>query len=174
VDFRCPTIHQSQLVQAHSNAAMQIARSVSLQVNSLSFHLVKKIPGHVRIGRGTPDWNNFANCWAVSGGYGLVTLSLSLLCSLPMPLFDLAGRVTSARGVLRVLWLSGGAVAMAIWYLHALHRDAAFRLTIPIQYDCRLSWFTSGCHSHIGNRVICRQPRGDGIQSSHCWQCLHG
>jgi hypothetical protein len=64
VDFRCPTIHQSQLVQAHSNPSMQIARLVSLQVNSLSFHLVKKIPGHVRIGRGTPDWCNFANCWS--------------------------------------------------------------------------------------------------------------
>jgi hypothetical protein len=104
---------------------MQVARSVSLQVNSLSFHLVKKIPGHVRIGRGTPDWSNFANCWAVSGGYRLVTLSVVIAVLVSYAALDLAGRVTSARGVIRILWLSGGAVAMGIWHmLHALHRDA--------------------------------------------------
>src|ERR1700693_4767661 len=92
---------------------MRIARSVSLQVNSLSFHLVKKSP----VMFGLVAVRQIGAILQTAGRYPVATVSspclLSLLCSLPMPLFDLAGRVTSARGVIRMLWLSGGAVAMA-------------------------------------------------------------
>jgi two-component system sensor histidine kinase/response regulator len=49
---------------------------------------------------------------------------------------DLAGRVTSARGAIRALWLSGGAMAMGtgIWSMHYIGM-LAFHLTIPIQFD---------------------------------------
>ena len=52
-----------------------------------------------------------------------------------MPHFDLAGRVTAARGKARLLWLSGGAIAMGfgIWSMHYIGM-LAFRLPVPVQY----------------------------------------
>ncbi|MGA2718227.1 MAG: response regulator, partial [Candidatus Acidiferrales bacterium] len=49
---------------------------------------------------------------------------------------DLAGRITSARGVSRMLWLHGGAVAMGfgIWSMHYIGM-LAFRLPVPVRYD---------------------------------------
>jgi signal transduction histidine kinase/DNA-binding response OmpR family regulator len=49
---------------------------------------------------------------------------------------DLAGRVTAARGVARIAWLSGGAFAMGmgIWSMHYVGMEA-FRLPVPVQYD---------------------------------------
>jgi two-component system, sensor histidine kinase and response regulator len=75
---------------------------------------------------------------AISGTYdhGLVTLSvlIAVLCSYAA--LDLAGRVTSAHGPARHLWLSGGAatMGMGIWSMHYLGM-LAFRLPVPVEYD---------------------------------------
>ena len=68
--------------------------------------------------------------------YRLVVLSVVIAVVASYAALDLAGRVTSARGGIRALWLSGGAVAMGIgiWSMHYIGM-LAFRLTIPIQYD---------------------------------------
>ena len=49
---------------------------------------------------------------------------------------DLAGRVTSARGYLRAVWLTGGATAMGIgiWSMHYVGM-LAFRLPIAVEYN---------------------------------------
>src|SRR6202049_2916518 len=48
---------------------------------------------------------------------------------------DIAGRVTAARGRIRLAWLSGGAIAMGlgIWAMH-FKGTLAFRLPVPVQY----------------------------------------
>jgi PAS domain S-box-containing protein len=49
---------------------------------------------------------------------------------------DLTGRVTAARGRLRMAWLSGGTTAMGIgiWEMH-FKGMMAFRLPVPVKYD---------------------------------------
>lgn len=57
------TIHQIELVQAHSNAAMHVAdRSLTDGIP-----LIHQIPGDVRIARGTPDSSKFCK---LLGGHG--------------------------------------------------------------------------------------------------------
>src|SRR6202049_160654 len=48
---------------------------------------------------------------------------------------DIAGRVTAARGRIRLAWLSGGAIAMGlgIWAMH-FKGMLAFRLPVPVEY----------------------------------------
>jgi PAS domain S-box-containing protein len=48
---------------------------------------------------------------------------------------DLAGRVTAARGRIRLAWLSGGAIAMGIgiWTMH-FKGMLAFHLAVPVEY----------------------------------------
>jgi two-component system sensor histidine kinase/response regulator len=66
----------------------------------------------------------------------LVVLSLLIAVLSSYAALDLAGRVSSARGRARYLWLSGGALAMAIgiWSVHYLGM-LAFALPVPVQYD---------------------------------------
>jgi len=66
----------------------------------------------------------------------LVALSVFIATFASYAALDLAGRVTSARGVARTLWLSGGATAMGIgiWSMHYVGM-LAFRLPVPIEYD---------------------------------------
>jgi two-component system, sensor histidine kinase and response regulator len=66
----------------------------------------------------------------------LVTLSLIIAVLSSYAALDLAGRVTSARCRARYLWLSGGALAMAIgiWSVHYLGM-LAFELPVPVEYD---------------------------------------
>ena len=66
----------------------------------------------------------------------LVVLSLIIAVLSSYAALDLAGRVTSARGRARYLWLSGGALAMAIgiWSVHYLGM-LAFELPVPVRYD---------------------------------------
>jgi two-component system sensor histidine kinase/response regulator len=75
---------------------------------------------------------------ALVGSYDFHLVSLSVLISVlaSYAALDLAGRVTSARGGIRRLWLSGGAIAMGIgiWSMHYVGM-LAFRLTIPVEYD---------------------------------------
>ena len=68
--------------------------------------------------------------------YGLVTLSILLSVLSAYAALDLAGRVTSEHGPKRLLWLSGGAVAMGagIWSMHYVGMEA-LRLPVPVQYD---------------------------------------
>jgi two-component system, sensor histidine kinase and response regulator len=74
----------------------------------------------------------------LSGSYDSRLVALSVLISVfaSYAALDLAGRVTSARGGARSLWLSGGAVAMGmgIWSMHYVGM-LAFRLPVPVQYD---------------------------------------
>ena len=66
----------------------------------------------------------------------LVALSVAIAVLASYAALDLAGRVTSARGRVRKLWLGGGAVAMGIgiWSMHYVGM-LAFRLPIQVQYD---------------------------------------
>src|SRR5712692_1450904 len=72
----------------------------------------------------------------VSYDYRLVALSVFIAMLASYAALDLAGRVTSAHGRARLLWLNGGAIAMGmgIWSMHYIGM-LAFRLPIPVQYD---------------------------------------
>ena len=73
---------------------------------------------------------------ASSYDYRLVTLSVLIAVLASYAALDLAGRITSARGFARGVWLAGGAVAMGlgIWSMHYVGM-LAFRLPVPVQYD---------------------------------------
>jgi NO-binding membrane sensor protein with MHYT domain len=64
-----------------------------------------------------------------------VVLSVIIAVSASYAALDLAGRVTAASGWPRVVWLSGGAVAMGIgiWSMHFTGM-LAFRLPVPVSY----------------------------------------
>ena len=68
--------------------------------------------------------------------YHLVALSVLIAIVAAYAALDLAGRVTSARGPVRFLWLTGGATAMGIgiWSMHYIGM-LAFRLPVPVLYD---------------------------------------
>lgn len=73
---------------------------------------------------------------AWSYDYRLVALSVVIAVLASYAALDLAGRVTSARGKARLLWLTFGAVAMGlgIWSMHYIGM-LAFHLPVPVQYD---------------------------------------
>jgi two-component system sensor histidine kinase/response regulator len=68
--------------------------------------------------------------------YRLVVVSVLIAVMASYAALDLAGRVTSARGLARTLWLSGGATAMGlgIWAMHYVGM-LAFRLPVAVEYD---------------------------------------
>jgi PAS domain S-box-containing protein len=68
--------------------------------------------------------------------YRLVALSVLIAILAAYAALDLAGRVTTARGNARRLWLGGGAVAMGIgiWAMHYIGMEA-FHLPVPVMYD---------------------------------------
>jgi len=68
--------------------------------------------------------------------YRLVTLSVIIAVLAAYAALDLAGRVTTARGRARLLWLTGGAVAMGIgiWAMHYIGMEA-FSLPVRVLYD---------------------------------------
>src|SRR6266702_2955120 len=74
----------------------------------------------------------------LTGSYDhrLVALSVLIAILASYAALDLAGRVTSARGTARLLWLNGGAIAMGIgiWSMHYVGM-LAFRMPIPVLYD---------------------------------------
>ena len=74
----------------------------------------------------------------LSGHYdlGLVALSVAMAMLAAYAALDLAGRISSACGRARYLWLSGGAVAMGagIWSMHYIGMEA-LRLPVPVLYD---------------------------------------
>jgi two-component system, sensor histidine kinase and response regulator len=98
--------------------------------------------------------------------YRLVALSVVIAVLASYAALDLAGRVTSARAGIRVLWLSGGAMAMGIgiWSMHYIGM-LAFRLTIPIQYDwptVLVSLMAAILASAIALFVVSRKSMGLG------------
>jgi PAS domain S-box-containing protein len=72
--------------------------------------------------------------------YGEVARSVLIAIAASYAALDLTGRVTAARGRVRLAWLSGGATAMGIgiWAMH-LKGMLAFRLPVPVDYH----WPTS-------------------------------
>ena len=66
----------------------------------------------------------------------LVAFSVLIAILASYAALDLAGRVTSAQGKARSLWLIGGASAMGfgIWSMHYIGM-LAFRLPVPVRYD---------------------------------------
>jgi PAS domain S-box-containing protein len=74
----------------------------------------------------------------LTGSYDYFLVGLSVLIAILASgaALDLARRVTSAQGRARLLWLTGGAIAMGfgIWSMHYIGM-LAFRLPIPVQYD---------------------------------------
>ncbi|GAC1618963.1 MAG: hypothetical protein NVS9B13_07550 [Candidatus Acidiferrum sp.] len=79
---------------------------------------------------------NFESVLTGSYDYLLVSLSVFIAILASYSALDLARRVTSARGMARLLWLLGGAtgMGMGIWSMHYIGM-LAFRLPIPVQYD---------------------------------------
>ncbi len=101
---------------------------------------------------------------AGSFDYRLVVLSVLIAILASYAALDLAGRVTSAQGKVRLFWLNGGAVAMGfgIWSMHYIGM-LAFRLPIPVQYDwptVLLSLVAAIVASGIALFVVSRQEMG--------------
>jgi two-component system sensor histidine kinase/response regulator len=73
----------------------------------------------------------------IVGSYdsSLVALSVFIAILAAYAALDLAGRVSSAQGGQRVLWLTGGAIAMGIgiWSMHYTGM-LAYRLPVPVLY----------------------------------------
>jgi two-component system, sensor histidine kinase and response regulator len=76
------------------------------------------------------------NQLAGSYDYRLVALSVVIAVLASYAALDLAGRIASARGAGRRLWLLGGATAMGIgiWSMHYIGM-LAFRMPVPVLYD---------------------------------------
>src|SRR5260370_41301019 len=74
---------------------------------------------------------------ALSGSYDYGEVARSVLIAIAASYagLDLAGRVTAARGRVRLAWLSGGAIAMGIgiWAMH-FQGMMAFPLPVSVQY----------------------------------------
>jgi diguanylate cyclase (GGDEF)-like protein/PAS domain S-box-containing protein len=74
----------------------------------------------------------------VVGSYNWYLVALSVLISVlaSYAALDVAGRIFSARGRIRSLWLGFGAFAMGtgIWSMHYIGM-LAFRLPVPVSYD---------------------------------------
>lgn len=68
--------------------------------------------------------------------FRLVALSVFIAILAAYAALDLAGRVTSARGRARLLWLCGGAIAMGtgIWSMHYIGMEA-LRLPVVVFYN---------------------------------------
>jgi len=71
--------------------------------------------------------------------YGEVARSVLISIAASYAALDLTGRVTAARGKVRIAWLSGGAFAMGIgiWAMH-FEGMLAFHLPVSVEYD----WLT--------------------------------
>jgi two-component system, sensor histidine kinase and response regulator len=102
----------------------------------------------------------------MTGSYSsaLVALSVVIAVLASYAALDLAGRVTSARGGIRALWLGGGAIAMGIgiWSMHYVGM-LAFRLPVPVEYDwptVLLSLLAAILASAIALFVVSRERMG--------------
>jgi PAS domain S-box-containing protein len=76
---------------------------------------------------------------AMTGSYDYseVARSVFIAIAASYAALDLTGRVTAARGRIRLAWLGGGATAMGIgvWAMH-FKGMLAFHLPVPVEYHC--------------------------------------
>jgi len=96
--------------------------------------------------------------------YRLVTLSIFIAILASYAALDLAGRVTSARGWMRLLWLGAGGVAMGmgLWSSHYIGMEA-LRLPVPVSYDwptMLLSLIAAMFASVVALFVVSRESMG--------------
>src|SRR5579864_2877535 len=103
---------------------------------------------------------------AVASSYDhrFVVLSVFIAILASYAALDLAGRVTSARGGIRLLWLSGGAFAMGIgiWSMHYIGM-LALRLPVLVEYDwptVLLSLLAAVLASAVALFVVSRRQMG--------------
>jgi NO-binding membrane sensor protein with MHYT domain/signal transduction histidine kinase len=103
---------------------------------------------------------------ALSGSYDYLLVALSIVIAIlaSYAALDFAGRVTAARGSLRLLRLSGGAVSMGvgIWSMHYVGM-LAFQLPIPVRYDwptVLLSLLAAVLASAVALFVVSRRQMG--------------
>jgi two-component system sensor histidine kinase/response regulator len=80
--------------------------------------------------------NPYHPAMVMSYNYYLVALSVAISSLASYAALDLAGRVTAARGFIRMAWLSCGACAlgMGIWAMHYIGMLAC-SLPVPVGYD---------------------------------------
>jgi two-component system sensor histidine kinase/response regulator len=96
--------------------------------------------------------------------FRLVTASVLIAVLAAYAALDLAGRVTAAKGLLRLVWLGGGAFAMGIgiWSMHYIGMEA-FRLPVRVQYDwptVLLSMIAAVFASAVALFVVSRKTMG--------------
>jgi two-component system sensor histidine kinase/response regulator len=94
----------------------------------------------------------------------LVALSVVIAILAAYAALDLAGRVTAARGPIRLLWLSGGAFALGtgIWAMHYIGM-LAFRMPVAVAYDwptVLLSLLAAMFASGVALFVVSRKTMG--------------
>jgi two-component system, sensor histidine kinase and response regulator len=96
--------------------------------------------------------------------FRLVVLSVVIAILASYAALDLAGRITAARGHIRLLWLSGGAFAMGtgIWSMHYIGM-LAFRMPVDVAYDwpmVLLSLLAAVFASGVALYVVSRNTMG--------------
>ena len=96
--------------------------------------------------------------------YWLVAISIFMAILASYAALDLAGRVASAHGWVRLCWLGGGAFAMGtgIWSMHYIGMEA-LRLPVPVYYDwptVLLSMLAAILASAIALFVVSRKTMG--------------
>jgi signal transduction histidine kinase/DNA-binding response OmpR family regulator len=96
--------------------------------------------------------------------YRLVAVSILIAILAAYASLDLAGRITAARGIAKLNWLSGGALAMGlgIWSMHYVGMEA-FRLPVPVEYDwptVLLSMIAAIVASAVALFVVSRKTMG--------------
>jgi two-component system sensor histidine kinase/response regulator len=96
--------------------------------------------------------------------YRLVALSVFIAILSAYAALDLAGRVTAARGAIRLAWLSGGAFALGIgiWSMHYIGMEA-FNLPVAVKYDwpmVLLSMVAAILASAVALFVVSRKSMG--------------
>jgi PAS domain S-box-containing protein len=96
--------------------------------------------------------------------YRLVVLSVVISTLASYAALDLGGRVTAARGALRLLWLTGGAVAMGmgIWSMHYIGM-LAYSLPVVVFYHwptVLLSLLAAVLASAVALFFVSRQAMG--------------
>ena len=96
--------------------------------------------------------------------YRLVAVSVVISVVASYAALDVAGRITSVKGRMRVGWLCGGAAAMGtgIWSMHYVG-TLAFRLPVAVEYDwptVLLSLLSAIAASAIALFVVSRKDMG--------------
>jgi diguanylate cyclase (GGDEF)-like protein/PAS domain S-box-containing protein len=114
--------------------------------------------------------------------YGLVALSVGLALITSYAALDLSGRVASATGRVRVMWLSGGALAMGIgiWGMHYIGM-LAFTMPVAVFYHLPtvgfsllaavaasgVALFVVGRQQTVWRQIMGGVAMGCGIASMH-------